>query len=65
MHQERVTKIVSEMACSHYGSYRLMKKIIDASFHGGADIIQLQVWKIKHMMPPSRSLYHKLYAILF
>jgi sialic acid synthase SpsE len=65
MHQKRITKIVAEMACSHDGSYRLMKKIIDASFHGGADIIQLQIWKLKHMMTPSRSLYKKLKAIEF
>ena len=42
-----------------------MEKIIDASFHGGADVIQLQIWKLKHMMTPSRSLYKKLKDINF
>lgn len=65
MNSNNVTKIVAEMACSHDGSYRLMKKIIDDSFNGGADVIQLQIWKLKHMMTPSRSLYKKLKDIEF
>ena len=55
--------IIAEMACSHDGSFRKAKKIIDAAYSSNANAIQLQIWKIEYMMNPKRNDYEKIKKI--
>ncbi len=60
-----MTYIIAEMACSHEGDKALAKKIIDGAAVAGADVIQLQIWAVEHMMAPQRNEYDLLKRIEF
>lgn len=55
-----MVKIIAEIACSHNGSIKKLKKLIDHSARMGADIIQLQIWQLNKMMTPENPLYKKI-----
>tara|TARA_Y200000002_G_scaffold381159_1_gene394426 strand:+ start:361 stop:1362 length:1002 start_codon:yes stop_codon:yes gene_type:complete len=57
------TFIIAEMACSHDGSARLARKIIDGAGSSNADAIQLQIWSAKDMMTPDRKEFKTLELI--
>lgn len=56
-------KIIAEMACSHNGSVKRAKKIIDGGAKAKADIIQLQIWELRYLMSPLRKEFKKLKKI--
>ena len=51
------------MACSHEGSPKLAKKIIDGTAEASADAIQLQIWSLVHTMSPQRPEFELLKKI--
>lgn len=57
--------IIAEMACSHEGDRNLAKKIIDGAGTARADVIQLQIWSLAHMMVPNRPEYEMVKGIEF
>lgn len=57
---KRKIKVIAEIACSHNGSIKKLKKLIDQSGRMGADIIQLQIWQLDKMMIPKNPLYKKI-----
>lgn len=59
------TLVVAEMACSHEGSLDLMHTISQAVYEAKADILQLQIWALPHMMSPARKEYGLLEKIEF
>lgn len=56
-------EIIAEMACSHNGSVKRAKKIIDGTAKAKADIIQLQIWELRYLMSPLRKEFKKLKKI--
>ncbi|MBI4309190.1 MAG: N-acetylneuraminate synthase family protein [Candidatus Omnitrophica bacterium] len=49
--------IIAEMACSHDGSMDKARAIIDGAGKAGADIIQLQIWALRHVLTPEHEVY--------
>ena len=41
--------LISEIACSHNGSYKNLEKLVKNSFLAGADAVQFQIWKAQNM----------------
>lgn len=52
--------LISELACSHNGSIKNLKKLIMNSYRAGADAVQFQIWKSENM----RSVFDKNYNYL-
>ena len=63
--KDKVNKIfiIAEMACSHDGSVKYAKRIIDGAGNANSDAIQLQIWTAKYMMTPDRKEYKLLESI--
>ena len=59
------TFLIAEMACSHEGEMKLAKKIIDGASKANADVVQLQIWSLVHMMSPQRKEYELLQRLEF
>ena len=57
--------VIAEMACSHDGQKNKAIDIAKAAFLAKADIIQLQIWKIKNMMSPRNPNFNRIKQIQF
>lgn len=52
--------IIAEMACSHDGNIKIAKKIAKKAHNSGADIIQLQMWKLENVVSPNNPNYNRI-----
>lgn len=55
--------VIAEMACSHDGQLKIAKKIAKKAYDAGADVIQLQIWKIKNLISPNNPNYKRISSI--
>ena len=53
-------KIIAEIACSHNGSIKNLKKLIRLASKARADIVQLQIWQLDKMMTPNNKLFKRI-----
>ena len=52
--------VIAEMACSHDGNIKIAKKIAKKSYEAGADVIQLQIWKLNDLISPDNPNYSRI-----
>ena len=45
--------IIAETACSHDGSFKRLKKIVNSSIEAGFTAVQFQIWKYQNIIDPN------------